>query len=55
VVARATSERRALPITDVELAVDSESEAGATASYDRAGMRSVYASEEWTKAIPAGD
>jgi hypothetical protein len=52
-VARATSDRLGLPITDV--APDSESETGATALYERAGMRSVHAWEEWTKAIPAGD
>jgi hypothetical protein len=54
-VARAASDRLGLPITEVELAVDSESKAGATALYERAGMRSVPAWEEWTKAIPAGD
>jgi GNAT superfamily N-acetyltransferase len=41
--------------TEVELAVDSESETGAPALYERAGMRVVYAWEEWTKAIPAGE
>ncbi|HEX2424860.1 MAG TPA: GNAT family N-acetyltransferase [Actinomycetota bacterium] len=49
------AEARSRGITEVELAVDSESETGAPALYERAGMRVVYAWEEWTKAIPAGD
>jgi mycothiol synthase len=49
------AEARSRGITEVELAVDSESETGAPVLYERAGMRVVYAWEEWTKAIPAGD